>query len=51
VTTIDQVVLITLTRTAFTSLGVAVGSRVWIRAEPGAPTVTPAATGEPLLPI
>ena len=43
VTTPDQVVLVTRTRTDFQALGVSVGSRVWARPVHGAPTVT--ATG------
>ena len=44
----DQPVVVTLTRTQFQALGIAVGSPVWVRAVPGAPTV-PAlhAVGEP----
>ncbi|HMG41471.1 MAG TPA: sulfate ABC transporter ATP-binding protein [Acidimicrobiales bacterium] len=49
VTTDDQVVLVTRSRTEFQALGVAVGSRVWLRPVTGAPTVTAATTGAPLL--
>ncbi|HEX5944708.1 MAG TPA: sulfate ABC transporter ATP-binding protein [Acidimicrobiales bacterium] len=35
----DQTVLVTLTRTQFHALGVAVGDAVWVRAAAGAPTV------------
>ena len=40
VTAPDQVVLVTLTRTQFQALGLAVGDAVWVRAATGAPTVT-----------
>ena len=40
VATADQVVVVTLTRTQFQALGVQVGSRAWVRATPGAPTVS-----------
>jgi sulfate transport system ATP-binding protein len=39
VTTRDEVVLVTHTRTEVRALGVATGSRVWVRPAPGAPTV------------
>ena len=39
VTTDDQVILVTMTRTEFQGLGIDVGSRVWVRPERGAPTV------------
>jgi sulfate transport system ATP-binding protein len=42
VTTADQVVVVTLTRTQFQGLGLAVGDAVWVRPAPGAPTVTAA---------
>src|ERR671916_845937 len=45
VTAPDQVVLVTLTRTQFQALGLAVGDAVWVRAATGAPTVT--AVGPP----
>jgi sulfate transport system ATP-binding protein len=40
VTTADQVVVVSLTRTELRQLGLEVGSTVWIRPEPGAPTVS-----------
>ena len=40
VATPDQIVLVTLTRTQFQALGLAVGDAVWVRAATGAPTVT-----------
>jgi len=49
VTTDDQVVLVTRSRTEFQALGVSVGSRVWLRPVTGAPTVTATTTGAPLL--
>ncbi len=39
VTCDEQVVLVTLTRSEFNTLDIAVGSTVWIRVVPGAPTV------------
>jgi sulfate transport system ATP-binding protein len=39
VSTDDQVVVVTLTRTRFQALGVDVGSPAWVRAATGAPTV------------
>ena len=51
VTTDDQVVLVTKTRTELRALGVEVGTRVWARPAHGAPTVTgpdPEARAEPL---
>ena len=39
VTTPDQIVLVTLTRTHFNSLGIEPGTTVWVRPTPGAPTV------------
>jgi sulfate/thiosulfate transport system ATP-binding protein len=39
VTTADQVVVVSLTRTELRQLGIEVGSTVWLRPEPGAPTV------------
>ena len=46
VTTPDQVVLATRTRTEFNGLGISVGSPAWVRALPGAPKV-PARTTPP----
>jgi sulfate transport system ATP-binding protein len=40
VATGDQVVLLTRTRTEFQSLGISVGSRVWVRMAQGAPTTS-----------
>jgi sulfate transport system ATP-binding protein len=40
VTTDDQVVLLTRTRTEFTALGISVGAPVWVRPMHGAPTVS-----------
>ena len=40
VTSDDQIVLVTLTRSEFLAFGIGVGSTVWVRAVPGAPTVT-----------
>ena len=39
VTSDDQIVLVTLTRSEFNAFGIGVGSTVWVRAVPGAPTV------------
>jgi sulfate transport system ATP-binding protein len=39
VTTPDQIVLVTLTRTHFNTLGLDTGTTVWVRPTPGAPTV------------
>jgi sulfate transport system ATP-binding protein len=50
VTTADQLVLATRSRTEFNGLGLAMGSPVWVRALPGAPTVPAGAAppGQPL---
>ena len=39
VTSDDQIVLVTLTRSEFNALGIGIGSTVWVRAVLGAPTV------------
>ena len=39
VTTDDEIVVVSLTRTEFNALGIGVGSTVWVRIVPGAPTV------------
>ena len=44
VTSDDQVVLVTLTRSEFNAFRIGVGSSVWVRAVPGAPTVAVSAT-------
>ena len=39
VTSDDEIVVVSLTRSEFNALGIGVGSTVWVRAVPGAPTV------------
>jgi hypothetical protein len=39
VTSDDQIVLVTLTRSEFNAFGIGIGSTVWVRTVPGAPTV------------
>ncbi len=48
VTCHDQIVLVTLTRSEFNTLDIGIGSTVWIRRVPGAPTV--AASGSHSVP-